>query len=187
MISKIVSVNVGKPSPVSWKGRSFVTSIFKEPVHGQIKVGRLGLEGDMQADISVHGGPKKAVYAYSAEHYEYWKRLLQTSELPWGSFGENLTTESLLEEHTHLGDKLKISSAEFMVTQPRFPCYKLGIKFKSMEMVERFQASDRSGFYLAIVREGYLSVGDLIELIGQNVAEPTIADVFSPNQEHNQH
>jgi MOSC domain-containing protein YiiM len=154
------------------------TGIFKQPVTGRVRVGRLGLDGDKQADLTVHGGPQKAVYAYPSEHYEFWKAELNRSSLPWGMFGENLTTQGLLEDAVHVGDEFRSGSAMLVVTQPRLPCYKLGIKFGAMEMVSRFQASGRSGFYLSVLKEVEVGAGDQIELIRSETLQPTIAEVF---------
>lgn len=172
----VISVNVGAPRRVTWNGRNVTTAIFKEPTAGRVKMRRLGIEGDQQADLTVHGGADKAVYAYPSEHYSYWQGELQRS-LPWGMFGENLTTAGLLEDSVHLGDRFRIGSAELVVTQPRFPCYKLGIKFGSMEMVQRFLNSGRSGFYFAVELEGEVGAGDSISLFGRGEG-PAIADVF---------
>ncbi len=177
--SRIVSVNVGLPRKLLWNGREVVTGICKEPVFGSVRIRKLGLEGERQADLTVHGGLEKAVYVYPAEHYAYWRKELARQDLPWGIFGENLTTEGLMEDAVHLGDKFRIGSAEAVVTQPRFPCYKLGIKFGTMEMVKRFQASGRSGFYLAVLKEGEVTEEDAIELISRNATNPTVADIFS--------
>jgi MOSC domain-containing protein YiiM len=175
---RVVSVNVGFPREVLWNLRKVSTGIFKEPVAGRVRVRRLGLVGDRQADLTVHGGPEKAVYAYPSEHYHYWRTELNRP-LPWGMFGENLTTEGLLEDAVHLGDKLRIGSAAMAVTRPRFPCYKLGIKFGSMNMVRRFQASGRSGFYLSVLEEGEIASGDEIEVISREESNPTISEVFT--------
>src|SRR5437667_6254660 len=126
-LMQVISVNVGVPREVDWKGRTVVTGIFKESVEGRIAVRRLNLEGDRQADLSVHGGPEKAVYVYPSEHYADWRHELQRSDLAWGMFGENFTTKGILENETNIGDKFRIGSALVMVTQPRMPCYKLGI------------------------------------------------------------
>jgi len=123
----------------------------------------LGLEGDGQADLTVHGGVGKAVYAYPSEHYDYWHHELKR-DLTWGMFGENLTTAGLLEDSVRIGDRFRVGSVVLEVTQPRFPCYKLGIKFGSMEMVQRFQDSGKSGFYLAVRSEGEIAAGDPITL-----------------------
>lgn len=178
MIGKIVSVNVGHARSVFWNTKEVTTGIFKEPVTGQVRVHSLGLDGDMQADLTVHGGPSKAVYAYPSEHYEYWREKLQNTLLSWGYFGENLTTQNLLENSVRVGDHFRIGSAEAVVTQPRFPCYKLGIRFGDMNMVKRFQTSGRSGFYMAIAKEGEVREGDAIEVISQNRSNPTIAEIF---------
>lgn len=183
LIGKIVSINVGVPREVFWNDKPVRTSIFKNPVAGRIVVNRLGLEGDTQSDLTVHGGPEKALYAYPVEHYEYWKRLLEKPMLPYGMFGENLTTQGVLEPHVHVGDRLRIGSAELVVTQPRFPCYKLGIKFGTMEMVKRFQSSGRSGFYLAVAKTGEVCSGDSIELVSQSTSTLTIAEIFMAEAE----
>ncbi len=147
MAATLISVNVGLPRTVEWKGREVTTGIFKEPVAGRVKLRTLNLDGDGQADLSVHGGPDMAVYAYPAEHYRYWRKELPRMDLPWGMFGENFTTEGILEDSVNIGDRFRIGAAELMVTQIRVPCYKLGMKFGRDDMVKRFLASRRSGFY----------------------------------------
>jgi len=132
---KLLSVNVGLPREIEWKGKIVRTSIFKAPVLGRVRVAKLNLEGDQQSDLTVHGGVDKAAYAYPSEHYPFWREQLPGMKLPWGVFGENFTTEGLLEETFHIGDRLRIGSAEFMVTQPRMPCFKLGIRFNRSDMV----------------------------------------------------
>src|SRR5438445_3632475 len=159
---KLVSVNTGLPREVTWHGRSVITAIHKEPVEGRVALRKLNLDGDRQADLSVHGGQHKAVYCYPHEHYAYWKRELPRRELPLGTFGENFTTDGLLEDSVHIGDEFSIGSAEVIVTQPRLPCYKLGVRFQSDDMVKRFLASGRTGFYLAVTREGDVGAGDEI-------------------------
>ena len=173
----VVSVNVSLPKTVEWQGRQVTTGIFKEPVAGRIRIRRTGLAGDRQADPSVHGGPSKAVYAYPSEHYPFWRRELERSDLPWGSFGENLTTEGLDERTLRIGDRLRVGSALLRVTQPRMPCYKLGIRFGQMDMVRRFLASGRSGFYLAVLEEGDVAAGDPIELLQTKNNLPTVSQV----------
>jgi MOSC domain-containing protein YiiM len=143
---KLLSVNVGMPREVDWHGRFVRTSIFKSPVLGSVRVATLNLEGDKQSDLTVHGGVHKAIYAYPSEHYLLWREELPDLDLPWGAFGENFTTEGLLEEAVHIGDRLRVGSAEFVVTQPRMPCFKLGIRFGRPEIVKRFLQSGRSGF-----------------------------------------
>ncbi|MCI4371622.1 MAG: MOSC domain-containing protein, partial [Thermoplasmata archaeon] len=130
-----------------------------------------------QADPSVHGGPTKAVYAYPSEHYPSWRRELARSDLPWGSFGENLTTDGLGEDTVHIGDRLRVGSALLRVTQPRMPCYKLGIRFGRDDMIRRFLESGRSGFYLAVLEEGDVAAGDRIERIGTQEGLPTVLQV----------
>lgn len=158
--------------------RNVSTGIFKLPIAGRVRVRTLGLQGDGQADLTVHGGPAKAVYSYPSEHYKYWQEQLGLN-LPYGMFGENLTTKCLLESSVHLGDRFQAGSAELTVSQPRFPCYKLGIKFGMMEMVKRFQESGKSGFYLAVAKEGEFEAGDTLNLISRNANNPTVAEVFT--------
>ena len=159
---KIVSVNTGLPREVLWHGQVVTTGIFKEPVEGRIAVRKLNLDGDRQADLTVHGGEYKAVYCYPVAHYKYWRQELPGRQLPMGMFGENFTTDGLLEDSVHIGDEFSIGSAGVIVTQPRLPCYKLGVRFQSDDMVKRFLASGRTGFYLAVTREGDVGAGDEI-------------------------
>jgi MOSC domain-containing protein YiiM len=163
----LISVNCGMPRQVPWHGRSVTTSIYKQPVEGRVALRTLNLDGDRQADLSVHGGAAKAVYCYPLAHYEYWKAELLGRELPSGSFGENFTVDGLAEDSVHIGDRFAVGSSEVVVTQPRIPCYKLGIRFEADEMVKRFLASRRMGFYLAVIREGEVGAGDRIVLTGR--------------------
>ena len=174
---RIISLNVGRPRTVPCGDREVTTSIFKSPVQGPLLLRRLNLDGDAQADLQVHGGRNKAVYAYPSEHYEFWRREFPEQELPWGMFGENLTTEGLTEENACIGDQFRIGEALVRVTQPRMPCYKLGIRFGRPDMVKRFLASRRSGIYFAVVEEGMLNAGDPIERIQGNENGLSIADV----------
>jgi MOSC domain-containing protein YiiM len=175
---KVVSLNVGLPREVEVHGGTVLTSIFKTPAARRLRVTALNFEGDEQSDLTVHGGVDKAVYAYPAEHYEYWRQELPDADLPWGAFGENLTTEGLLED-VRIGDRFRAGSAEFIVTQPRMPCYKLGIRFGRPDMPKRFLRSGRSGFYLAVTQEGEVGAGDLIEPIARADDGLTVADVVS--------
>lgn len=180
---KVISVNVGLPREVTYKGRSVMTGIFKEPVSGRLAVRKLNLDGDAQADLSVHGGVDKAVYIYPSEHYGYWKGELEGLEIPgmelsWGVFGENLTTEGLLEEEIRVGDRLKVGTAEMVVTQPRLPCFKLGIRFGQPKMVRRFLAVGRPGFYCSVAEEGDVGAGDPVELLSSDPARPTVVEDF---------
>jgi MOSC domain-containing protein YiiM len=174
---KLLSVNVGLPREIDWRGRTVQTSIFKEPVLGFVRVAKLNLEGDQQSDLSVHGGPDKAVYAYPSEHYAFWRKELPGLDIPWGMFGENFTTEGLLEDTVHIGDTLRVGSADFVVTQPRMPCYKLGIRFGREDMVKRFLHSGRTGFYLAVSQEGEVTADDSLEWIAQDEKGIKVADI----------
>ena len=174
---KLLSVNVGLPRGVISKGKSVTTGIFKEPVEGRVRLRTLNLDGDRQADLKVHGGIHKAVYAYPAEHYDYWRRELPGVELPWGMFGENLTVEGLLESEVNIGDQFRIGSAELIVTQPRLPCYKLAVKFGRDDIIKRFLESGRTGFYFAVLKEGEVGAGDSIEMMSRDVNELTVDDV----------
>ena len=159
------------------KGQAVSTGIFKEPVEGRVRLRQLNLDGDRQADLSVHGGITKAVYAYPVEHYDYWRSELPGMRLPYGMFGENFTTEGLSEEGVNIGDQFQIGSAQIMVTEPRMPCYKLGIKFGRTDIIKRFLASGRSGFYFSVLKEGKVGAGDDIELIHRDENSVTISDV----------
>jgi MOSC domain-containing protein YiiM len=176
---RVVSLSVGLPREVEWDGHTIRTSIFKEPVDRRLRVSTLNIEGDQQSDLTVHGGVDKAVYAYPAEHYEHWRRELRGMDLPWAVFGENLTIEGLLEGEVRIGDRFRVGSAEFAVTQPRMPCYKLGIRFGRMDMLKRFLQSGRTGFYFAVTTEGEVGPGDSIELIARADDDLTVADVVN--------
>ena len=165
---KLVSVNTGLPREVTWHGRAITTSIYKQPVEGRVVLRKLNLDGDRQADLTVHGGESKAVYCYPIEHYDYWKRELPGRELPMAMFGENFTTDGFLEDTVHLGDQLSVGSAQVVVTEPRLPCYKLGVRFQTDDMVKRFLASRRTGFYLTVTREGEVGAGDEIKVIARD-------------------
>ncbi len=174
---RVISLNVGTPRQVFLGDATVPTSIWKSPVQGKVALRGYNLAGDRQADLSVHGGPHKAVYVYPAEHYDYWAGELPGEELPFGKFGENLTTSGLLEEAVRIGDRFRIGSAVVQATQPRMPCYKLGIRFGRPDMVKRFWISGRSGFYLSVIEEGELGAGDIIEPAGSGPEEITVADV----------
>jgi MOSC domain-containing protein YiiM len=177
MAKKLISLNVGRPRLVSWQGRTVSTGIFKEPVEGPVTLRTLNLDGDRQADLTVHGGKTKAVYAYPFEHYDFWKSELPGMALPCGMFGENFTTSGLLEETVHIGDRFRIGTAEVMATEPRMPCYKLGLKFGRTDIIKRFLQSRRTGFYFAVLREGEVQTGDSIERLSENQQHVTIADI----------
>jgi MOSC domain-containing protein YiiM len=174
---KLLSLNVGLPRIVESHDGPVATGIFKEPVAGPVTLRTLNLDGDRQADLSVHGGVSKAVYAYPSEHYEFWKQELPDMRLPYGMFGENFTTEGLFENSANVGDRFRIGAAEIMVTEPRLPCYKLGIKFGRTDIIRRFLQSRRTGLYFAVLKEGEVKAGDEIELISRDENKITVADI----------
>ena len=176
---KVLSVNVGLPRIVEYWGEPVSTGIYKEPVAGRVAVGEFNLAGDAQADLRVHGGYSKAVYVYPSEHYEFWKNELPEMDLPFGVFGENLTTLGLIETEACVGDRYRIGKAEFIVTEPRQPCFKLGIRFNRTDIIKRFAKSGRSGFYLAIEKTGDLGAGDEIEFLSREANQPSIFEVAS--------
>ncbi len=176
---RILSLQVGRPRDVESRGRIVNTSIWKSPVEGRVHVGAAGIDGNQQADLTVHGGPNKAVYVYPSEHYAFWTRELPGMDLPWGSFGENLTTEGLIETEVRIGDRLRIGSADFVVIQPRMPCHKLGVRFGRDDMVKRFLASRRSGFYLGVLREGEIGAGDAITVTSRATDGVSVTDVVN--------
>ena len=174
---KLISLNLGLPRQIVWQGMDVTTSIYKGPVTGRIPLRTLNLDGDRQSDLSVHGGKDKAVYCYPVEHYSYWRLKLPNHSLDMGVFGENFTTEGLLEESVNIGDRFAIGSAEVVVTQPRMPCYKLGIRFQLNEMVKLFLDSRRSGFYVAVVREGEVGAGDEITKLGEASDSVSVSEI----------
>ena len=174
---KLISINVGLPRIVTLHGEPVSTGIFKEPVAGRVMLRTLNLDGDRQADLSVHGGPSKAVYVYPSEHYEYWKRELPEMDLPWGIFGDNFTSAGIFESEVNIGDRFSVGSAVVMVTEPRMPCYKLGIKFGRTDIIRRFLVSGRTGFYFSVQMEGEVGAGDQIELIMRDKNDVTVADI----------
>ena len=174
---KVLSVNVALPRLVAWKGQTFNTGIFKKSVDGPVMLRQLDLDGDRQADLSVHGGPYKAVYAYPSEHYEFWRKEFPKMELPWGQFGENLTTEGLNEADMHIGDVLRVGHATVQVTQPRVPCFKLAAKFQRDDILKRFLQSGRSGFYFAVIEEGLVAADDAIERIQEDANGIAVSDI----------
>ena len=174
---KIVSVNVGMPREVVWKGMTVQTGIFKEPVDGPVAISKLNLAGDKQADLTVHGGSEKAVYAYPAEHYKYWRNELPQVSFSWGKFGENLTTEGLREDTLCIGDRLRVGSAVLMATQPRMPCYKLDLRFERDDMIKSFLTSGRSGFYFSVIEPGEVTVGSKVAILSRDPHRVTVVDI----------
>jgi MOSC domain-containing protein YiiM len=175
---RLLSLNVGLPRQVRFQGELVTTGIFKESVQGSVRLRKLNLEGDKQADLKVHGGVDKAVYAYAGEHYDYWRQELPDMSLPWGMFGENFTTEGMFEESVNIGDQFKVGTANLIATQPRMPCYKLGVKFGSMDMIKRFLASGLTGVYFKVMKEGELEQGDEIKLIKKDENSVTVKDIL---------
>jgi MOSC domain-containing protein YiiM len=173
----LISLNVARPRLTVYNGKTINTGIFKEPVSGPIALRTLNLDGDRQADLKVHGGPNKAVYGYPSEHYEFWRKELPGTNLPWGMFGENFTTEGLFERELHVGDRLRIGSALVVVRQPRVPCYKLAAKFKRNDILARFLRSGRSGFYFSVEQEGTVKAGDSFENLSHEPQAITIAEM----------
>ncbi|HEV7747728.1 MAG TPA: MOSC domain-containing protein [Pyrinomonadaceae bacterium] len=174
---KLISLNVGRPRIVMSNGEPVSTGIFKEPVQGPVMLRTLNLDGDRQADLSVHGGVSKAVYGYPVEHYDFWRTELSDMELPYGMSGENFTTEGLLETVLNVGDRFSIGEAELLVTEPRMPCYKLGIKFGRTDIIRSFLQSRHTGFYFAVTKEGTVKAGDEFELLSRDANHITIADI----------
>lgn len=174
---KLISLNVSLPHLAEHNGEPIATGIFKEPVKGPVMLRTMNLDGDRQADLSVHGGPYKAVYAYPSEHYEFWRKELPEMTLPFGMFGENFTTEGLFEPSVNVGDRFRVGEAELIVSQPRLPCYKLGIKFGRADIIKRFLRSRRTGFYFAVAKEGMVEAGDDFELIERDPNKVTVADI----------
>jgi len=174
---KLLSLNVARPRLTVYQGRTINTGIFKLPVSGPVPLRTLNLDGDRQADLSVHGGPFKAVYGYPSEHYPFWRAELPGRELPWGMFGENFTTEGLLEDDLHIGDRLQIGSAILVVRQPRMPCYKLAAKFQRDDIIDLFLKNGRSGFYFSVEQEGVVQSGDSFERMSHEPDVVSIAEV----------
>jgi MOSC domain-containing protein YiiM len=174
---RLISVNIGLPRLVMQNGEPVSTGIFKAPVAARVMLRTLNLDGDRQADLSVHGGPTKAVYAYPSEHYDFWKRELPEMKLAWGMFGENFTTAGLFESELNIGDKFRVGAAVVRVTEPRMPCYKLGIKFGRPDIVKRFLASERTGFYFAVLEEGEVGAGDEIRPIEKSKDDIKVSDI----------
>lgn len=175
---RLLKVCVGLPQIIQTDGEGLVTTaIFKHAVNGKVKVNELNLEGDAQADLTVHGGWSKAVYVYPTEHYDFWQKEIPDKELEDSQFGENLNTEGLLETNIFIGDRLRIGSAEFVVTEPRMPCYKLALRFGRKDILRRFLQSRRSGFYLAVTKTGELGVGDGISILSRDENKVSVADI----------
>jgi MOSC domain-containing protein YiiM len=173
----LISVNVGVPRNVEVRGGTVLTSIWKSPVAGRVGIRRHNVDGDRQADLTVHGGPYKAIYLYASEHYPYWAEQFPEMEIPFGAFGENLTTQGLTEDSVHIGDQFQVGSAVLQATQPRMPCFKLALRFGRSDMVKRFWQSGRSGIYFSVIEEGEIGAGDEIRRVAEGKSKVSIADV----------
>lgn len=174
---EIISLNVGRPRLVVRNGQPVSTGIFKDPIEGSVMLRTLNLDGDRQADLAVHGGPTKAVYAYPSEHYAYWRKEFPDMQLPWGMFGENFTTEGFAEASTNIGDRFAIGQAIVRVSEPRMPCYKLGIKFQRNDILRKFLATGRTGFYFSVEQEGEVAAGEEFTLLTRDEHNVTVADI----------
>ncbi|MBI3575949.1 MAG: MOSC domain-containing protein [Gammaproteobacteria bacterium] len=174
----LISINVGLPREITHRGQAITTGIFKAPVAGTVRLGRLNLAGDGQADLRVHGGADKAVYLYPFEHYAYWAGELGRDDFSHGQFGENFTTTGLLEGEVCIGDVFQIGEARVQVTQPRSPCFKLGIRMAEENFPERFTSANRTGFYLRVLEEGRVAAGDAIARTERATGSMTVRDVF---------
>ena len=177
-IPSLISIQVARPLSLRHMGKEVRTGIFKLPVAGPVMVRSLNIDGDEQGDLTVHGGVDKAVYCYPSEHYPVWQEELGR-ELPNGTFGENLTVSGLLEIDLHVGDTFELGGAILQVSQPRYPCYKLGIKIGDQRFVKRFQESGRSGFYCRVLQEGLIEAGQPISLKQRDESAPTIAAIVT--------
>ncbi len=175
----LVSVNVGLPRTVQWRDQPVTTGIFKNPVEGPVALRKHNLDGDQQADLSVHGGPTKAVYVYPVQHYTYWRGELPDVDFGWGHFGENFTVDGMDEESIYIGDEFGVGTTRLVVTEPRMPCFKLGVRFGRADMPKRFLQSQRTGFYFGVVEEGEVQAGDALELLSKHPEGLTVADVTS--------
>jgi MOSC domain-containing protein YiiM len=174
---KVLSVNVGLPRKVLFNGQTITTAIFKDPVKGPIMLRKINLDGDKQADLTVHGGVDKAVYSYPTEHYDYWRKQYPNIDIIWGMFGENFTTQGLMEDTVNIGDQVQIGSAKLVATQPRMPCYKLGVRFGIMEIIRRFLSSGRPGIYFKVLKQGEVKTDDKIEIIEKDKNNVTVKDI----------
>ncbi len=175
---RLISVNVGLPRTVSYRDGNVVTGIYKVPVAGRVWLRRLNLDGDGQADLRVHGGEDKAVYVYPHEHYAFWAQEAGRNDFALGQFGENLTVQGLLEDAVHIGDIVRVGEALVQVSQPRSPCFKLGIRMGDAAFPARFTAANRTGFYLRVLKEGQVAAGDTIERVEHAADSISVRDAF---------
>jgi MOSC domain-containing protein YiiM len=174
---QIVSLNVSLPKEIEYRGQKILTGIFKEPVNEPLFLRELNFDGDAQADLEVHGGIYKAVYAYPYEHYATWQHELGRSDFVYGQFGENITLRGLLETDVYIGNIYRMGEAHLQVTQPRVPCYKLGIRMGDPTFVKRFMKAERSGFYLRVLQEGEVNSGEAVELLEEDPNQMSVLDI----------
>ncbi len=174
---KVLSLNIGKTQTIKWKNKFTKTAFFKTPVNEPLPVYYLTIGGDEQADPRFHGGETKAVYAYDIAHYEHWKRILPRDDWSFGMFGENLTTEGLLDSAARIGNIYQIGTAKLQVMQPRFPCMKLNMRFNDSSMVKLFTQQKRNGIYFKVIEEGTIEAGNAIELLETSPYNITVADI----------
>src|ERR1700742_4732769 len=184
-MARLLSVNVGLPRDIEWKGRTVYTGIWKDPVRGRCRVGRLNLEGDGQGDLNGHGGEQRAVFVYQIESYRHWQDELKRTDFVHGQFGENFTIEGLADDAVCIGDRYQVGSALFEVTQPRVTCYRVGIRTSEPRMPALLTSSGRPGFYFRVLREGEVGAGDEIVKVGETREPMTVAEInallYSPN------
>src|SRR4051812_18114608 len=176
-MARLLSVNVGLPRDIAWKGRIVHTGIWKSPVPGRCRVGRLNLDGDGQGDLAGHGGEQRAVFVYQIESYRYWQEQLKRADFVHGQFGENFTIEGLPDDATCIGDRYQIGSALFEVTQPRVTCYRVGIRMNEPRMPALLTSSGRPGFYFRVLQEGVVAAGDEIVKVGETKERMTVAEI----------
>src|SRR5947199_1085140 len=184
-MARLLSVNVGLPRNIEWKGRTVHTGIWKDPVRGRCRVGRLNLDGDGQGDVAGHGGEQRAVFVYQIESYRYWQEQLRRTDFVHGQFGENFTVEGLPDDTVCIGDRYQIGSAHFEITQPRVTCYRVGIRMNEPRMPALLTSSGRPGFYFRVLREGEVGAGNEIVKVGETEERMTVAEInallYSPN------
>ena len=176
-MARLLSVNVGLPRDVAWKGRTVHTGVWKNAVTGRCRAGRLNLEGDGQGDLAGHGGEHRAVFVYQIESYRYWQEQLKRSDFVYGQFGENFTIEGLVDDAVCIGDRFQIGTALFEVTQPRVTCFRVGIRMNEPRMAALLTSSGRPGFYFRVLREGEVGAGDEIVKVGEAGERMTVAEI----------
>lgn len=176
---QVLSIHAGQPQTVEWRGYVVTTSIFKQPVTQRVAVGKLNIQGDRQSDLSVHGGPDKAVYIYPSIHYPFWRTQYPDLTIAYGMLGENLTVDGLREDNTYIGDTFRIGTAEFTVTQPRLPCFKLAVRFGKPDVLQRMLHSGQTGFYVKVAREGEIGPGDSIEWLSRDEHKVSVWELVS--------